>query len=62
MWLAFFLGLLHMISKLARSSCVGSETLPYKVGPNEVSDTICNDLRKSASHICTILIKNLNCD
>jgi len=35
MWLAFFLELLHMVSKLARKPHVGSETLPHKVGLNE---------------------------
>ena len=35
MWLALFLGSLHMVSELARSFRVGLETLPHKVGPNE---------------------------
>ena len=35
MWLALFLGSLHMVSEPARYSRVGSETLPHKVGPNE---------------------------
>ena len=35
MWLALFLGSLHMVTKSARKSRVGSETLPHKVGPNE---------------------------
>ena len=35
MWLALFLKSLHMISELARQSCVGSETLPHNVDPNE---------------------------
>ena len=35
MWLALFLGSLHVVSEPAWKSRVGSETLPYKVGPNE---------------------------
>ena len=35
MWLALFLGSLHMISEETRKPCVGLETLPHKVGSNE---------------------------
>ena len=35
MWLALFLGSLHMVSEPARYSRVGLETLSHKVGPNE---------------------------
>ena len=37
MWLALFLGSLHMVSEpgFDPGTCVGSETLPHKVGPNE---------------------------
>ena len=35
MWLALFLGSLHMVSEPTRESRVGLETLPHKVGPNE---------------------------
>ena len=35
MWLALFLGLLHMVSSQPDNSHVGSETLPHEVGPNE---------------------------
>ena len=35
MWLALFLGSLHMVSEQARQPSVGSATLPHKVGPNK---------------------------
>ena len=35
MWLALFLGSLHIVSEPAWQSSVGSKTLPHKVGPNE---------------------------
>ena len=35
MWLALFLGSLHMVSEPSSVIPVGSETLPHKVGPNE---------------------------
>ena len=35
MWVAPFLGSLHMESELTRQPCVGLETLPHKVGPNK---------------------------
>ena len=37
MWLALFLGSLHMVSEpgFDPGTCVGSETLPHKVDPNE---------------------------
>ena len=49
MWLALFLGSLQMISELARKSRVGSETLPYKVGPND-------DVRDLSGEDCDALI------
>ena len=39
MWLALFLESLHIVSEPAWKFRVGSETIPYKMGPNEdVSD------------------------
>ena len=35
MWLALFLGSLHMVSESAWSPRVGSKTLLHKVDPNE---------------------------
>ena len=35
MWLAFFLGSLHIVSDPGWKFRVGSETLPHKMGANE---------------------------
>ena len=49
MWLALFLGLLHMVLEPAWYSCVGLETLPHKVSPNE-------DVRNLTAGDCDALI------
>ena len=49
MWLAHFLGSLHMVSEPARKSRVGLETLPHKMGPNE-------DIRDLSGGDCDTLI------
>ena len=49
MWLALFLGSLHMVSERAQKSRVGSKTLQHKVDPNE-------DVRDLSGGDCDTLI------
>ena len=49
MWLALFLGSLHIVSEPTQQSRVGSEILPHKVGPNE-------DVRDLSGGDCDALI------